>query len=346
MPSTIRDVARRAGVSTATVSRILAGLSESRPETVEAVRKAVEELHYRPSGVARSLKLRSTRTLGLIVTDVQNPFFPELIRAIEDAAFEAGQTVLLCNAAEDPEREANYLDVLVDRRVDGIIVAASDLTQRHADWLAASPVPVVVVNSNPRVPGVPVILSDDRAGGRLAAAHLLELGHRRLGVVAGPPGQAASKPRLEGVIEAVAEFGSDLPRPAVAVGDGHVEGGEAAAQALLAETPDVTGIVCFNDLTAIGTLRALRAAGRHVPDDVSVVGFDDIAAAAWVDPPLTTVAQQKAAMGRWAVERLAEAIAGRSYEPSTAAHEALAAGVVVQLPVTLAIRGSTGPARS
>lgn len=335
MPSTIRDVALRAGVSTATVSRVLSGASPSTPATIAAVRAAVEALRYRPSGVARSLKLRSTHTLGLIVTDVQNPYFPELVRAIEDAARERGETVLLCNAAEDPEREAGYLDVLVERRVDGIIVAASDLSERHADWLTNAPIPVVIVNSEPMVRGVPTIMSDNRAGGRIVAEHLLGLGHRRLGVIAGPERQSASRPRLEGVLEAIAEAAGPIEQPAIVVGDGHVDGGESAARVLLQESPAVTAIVCFNDLTAIGTLRALRAIGRRVPGDVSVVGFDDIAAAAWVDPPLTTVGQQKSAMGRWAVERVLQAIDGGA-QP--------AGDEVVRLPVVLCVRGSTGEA--
>ena len=142
MTATIADVAERAGVSTATVSRVLAGVGRARPETQARVLEAARDLGYRPSEVARSLKRRSTQTLGLIITDIENPYFPQLVRAVEDAARAAGYSVLLCNAADDPEREASYLDLLVDRRVDGLIVAASNLGARQSEWLTAPPIPV------------------------------------------------------------------------------------------------------------------------------------------------------------------------------------------------------------
>ena len=166
MRATIVDVGRRARVSTATVSRVLGGVGRARPETRERVLTAARELGYRPSGVARSLKLRSTHTLGLIITDIENPFFPELVRAVEDAARDQGYAILLCNAADDPEREASYLDLLVDRRVDGVIIAASSLGVRHREWLAEPPPPVVLVNSTARALRLPPIPSDNPARGR------------------------------------------------------------------------------------------------------------------------------------------------------------------------------------
>ncbi len=141
MPTTIAEVAARAGVSIATVSRVLAGMPGARPETRERVLLAARQLQYRPSGVAQSLKRRATRALGLIITDIANPFFPDLVRAVEDAAREAGYTVLLCNGADDPEREAAYLELLASRRVDGMIVASSALTERHGRWLTTAPLP-------------------------------------------------------------------------------------------------------------------------------------------------------------------------------------------------------------
>ncbi|HXG39371.1 MAG TPA: LacI family DNA-binding transcriptional regulator, partial [Candidatus Limnocylindrales bacterium] len=224
MPPTIVDVARRAGVSTATVSRILSGAAQGRPATRERVLAAARELGYRPSGVARSLKLRSTRTIGLIVTDIENPFYPELVRAIEDAALERDQALLLCNGAEDPDREAAYLELLAERRVDGIIVASSGLTERHGRWLARAPVPVVLVNCalpDSRLPG---IQTDNVAGARLATEHLLDLGHRAIAHVAGPPANAASGERRSGFLEALAARGLDPDAAIVVTGDGHAGG--------------------------------------------------------------------------------------------------------------------------
>jgi DNA-binding LacI/PurR family transcriptional regulator len=340
MTSTIRDVARRAGVSTATVSRVLSGASHTRPETARRVTEAAGALEYRPSGVARSLKLRRTRTLGLLVTDIQNPFYPEIVRAVEDAAQAAGLSLVLCNGAEQPDREARYLELLLERRVDGILVCSSRLTERHAHWLERAPIPIVVINSLPPVPGIPAILSDNEQGGRLAAEHVLALGHRRIGYLADPAASLANSERLTGARNALAGHmnrATATTDPAVlriAEGDGHVAGGEAAMRTLMRGFPDTSAVLCHNDLTAIGALRALRAAGSRVPGDVSVVGFDDIDLSGYVDPALTTVVQQKAEMGRWAVEALARRMAG-----AQAAWDA----EVVRMPVSLRVRASTAP---
>jgi LacI family transcriptional regulator, galactose operon repressor len=339
MTATIGDVARRAGVSTATVSRVLAGIGGARPETRDRVLDAARELGYRPSGVARSLKLRTTRTLGLIITDIENPFFPQLVRAVEDVAREHGFALLLCNAADDPDREASYLDLLVDRRVDGIVIAVSGLGARHGEWLAEPPLPVVLVNT--AAPGLPhpSITSDNLDGGRQGAAHLLDLGHRRIGVLTAGPRHAAAPDRVAGVRRAFEERGLDPGSIAVVVDEPGVEGGEAALYRLLEEAPDTTGVVAYNDLMAIGAMRTIRATGRTVPHDISVVGFDDVAIAGYTDPPLTTVAQDIGDLGRWAVERLVAriaAVAAGEDAPETGSPTTV-------LPVRLIARGSSGP---
>jgi LacI family transcriptional regulator len=343
MAATIGDVAERAHVSTATVSRVLAGVGRARPETEARVLAAARELDYRPSGVARSLKRQTTETLGLIVTDIENPYFPELVRAVEDAARAEGYAILLCNAADDPEREAGYLELLVERRVDGLIIAASSLGGRHAEWLAAAPLPVVLVNTTAADVDLPSIHSDNRTGSRLAAQHLLDLGHRRFGYLMPPPRNVDGPVRLSGVRDALADGGLDPASIAIATGAPLVGGGEAAMLELLDRAPDVTAVLAYNDLMAIGALRAVRRRGGSVPEDVSVVGFDDVALAAYVDPPLTTLSQSTAEMGYWAVARLAERLRPRaSGDGSGAGH---GSAPTVMLPVRLEVRGSTGPVR-
>ena len=334
-PSTIRDVADRAGVSTATVSRVLAGIGNPKPDTAAAVLRAVEELGYRPSGVARSLRMKRTRTLGLIVTDIQNPFFPELVQAADSAARGLNYSIILGSAAYDEHRAMHYLDLMVDRRVDGLIIASSQLSDESWQWLLASPVPVVVVNAEPRGLPVPVITSDNVGGTRLAVEHLVGLGHRRIAYIRGYEGFTADLPRVESFRAACADAGLEASDITEVRGDGQFEGGEAAAAQLLAAGGDMTAIVCHNDVTAIGAMRAIRASGRRVPADISVVGCDDIAAASWVVPALTTVAQQKAEMGRLAVERLAAALD----DPDRAAD-----AEVIRIPMVLRVRESTGPA--
>lgn len=347
MEPTIRDVAKQAGVSTATVSRVISGVvADTKPQTRARVLAAAEKLGYRPSAVARSLKLRTTRTLGLLVTDIQNPYFPEIVRAVEDAALERNLAVLLCNGADDPGREENYLDLLVDRRVDGIIIASSGLHERQGVWLARQrSVPVVLVNWAAPGMRLPAILGDNREGGRLAAEHLLSLGHRRIGHLTAPARNAAAGERLEGIRKALEHAGHDPASLVVVEGDGRVAGGESAVHELLDRMPDVTGIVCYNDLTAIGAVRALRSRGRQVPADMSIVGYDDIALSAWVDPPLTTIAQPTADMGRWAVRRIGELIGLAELGDASSGFKGAPGPPPVILPVELRERASTAPPR-
>jgi len=329
MPTTITDVAARAGVSSATVSRVLQGSPRVSRDALERVQTAIAELGYRPSGVARSLRNQETGTLGLIVTNITNPFYPEIVRGAEDAAQRMGASIILCNAAEDPEREIAYLDLLLERRVDGVIVAAGGLTQRHEDFLSVFPAPLVLINAD--LPGgqVPAVLSDDEAGGRAAAVHLLELGHSRLIHISGPTVREAVSLRLSGVRAAVAAAGRAVTLEVVE-GDGYLAGGMAVRQVAQRLRPPYA-IIAHNDLTAVGAMHALFDLGIRCPDEVSVVGFDDIALAAYTNPAMTTVAQDKYSMGRLAVETIARLRSGEAVNGNQV------------LPVRLVVRGSTGP---
>lgn len=334
--ATIAQVAARAGVSTATVSRVLSGRSQGRHGTRERVLEAVAALDYRPSDVARSLKRRATRTIGLLVTDIQNPYFPQLVRAIEDRAHASGYALLLGNGTDDPEREAAYLESLAARRVDGLIIAASRLTRRHATALERSRTPTVLVNCEVPDGRWPAAMSANRDGGRIATEHLAALGHRHLGLVT-VEGEAAAEERAAGIDDVLrtAPAGTALTTQVSAAG---VVAGEASARRLLERHPDVTGVVCYNDALALGVLRGVRATGRRVPQDVSVVGFDDIDLAAVAEPPLTTVAQDIRGLGRWAVGRLLEDL--DRVGPSGDGPPSFA---TVRWPVRLVTRASTGP---
>jgi LacI family transcriptional regulator len=342
MSVTIADVALRAGVSTATVSRVLAGLGGASPATRARVEAAAHDLGYRPSAIARSLKLRTTKTFGLIVTNIENPYFPQLVRAVEDAARLEGYALLLCNAADDPGRESFYLDLLVDRRTDGVIIAASSLGERHRAWLRDARIPIVLVNALSRGVRLPSVTSDNRRGGFVAAAHLIELGHRRLGALTAGRRNADAPLRLAGIGDAMRRAGIDPNSLAIVVGDPGVIGGETAMAEMLHRHPGITGIIAYNDLMAIGAMRAIRARGGQVPRDVSVVGFDDVDLAAYVEPPLTTIAQSTAELGRLAVRQLIDRVRNdlADGEPAPAAGRA---AVHIVVPVRLEVRGSTGP---
>lgn len=339
MPITIADVAARAGVSTATVSRVLAGIGRARPETRDRVITAARELDYRPSAIARSLRVRSSRTIGVITTDITNPFYAAIVRAIDHAGRRQKQAILLGNSGEDPGREAAYLDLLTEHRVDGIIIASSALSRRHEEWLGRAEIPVVLINADAGGAVLPCILSDNRAGGRAAVDHLVAMGHRAIGIAAGPLDNVATAQRVEGAMNGLAAAG--LAGHRRFHGDGHVPSGAMALDELLDRWPETTAIVCHNDLMALGAVGRARSRGLHVPADISIVGFDDIDLASFLDPPLTTLAQDVVAMSEWAVERLAAELAAREIGRapwSSGSRDA------VLLPVSLRIRGSTGNA--
>ncbi len=344
-PATIREVAARAGVSTATVSRSLRGGAGVEPATRKKVEEAAHELRYRPSGVARSLKLRATSTVGLIVTDIENPYFPQIVSAVEDAARDRGYTVLLADGRRDPERELESLDILAEREVDGMIIASTAVTQRHRERIHELHCPAVIANSESTVPGVPAVMSDNVMGGRIAAEHVLDLGHRKLVFVGDDDDHnSAVQARIDGARAAVAERDGAAFRSVatVGIGDAAVEGGIRAARRLVDGSFEETAVLCRNDLTAIGVMRGLLTAGLRIPDDISVVGYDDIELAAYVDPSLTTVRQSTEEMARLAVATLFERL-GQGREAADE-HPDAPPGETTRVPVELVTRASSGPA--
>lgn len=337
-PATIDQVAAAAGVSIATVSRVLTNRDPVRPETRRRVLEAVARLDYVPSGPARALAGSPTGMLGLLMTDLTQPFYTELAHAIESEAQARGYTLILANGAGDVGREAAYLELLAQRRVDGILVASRGVTTRHIDWLRRAPVEVVLVTCE--APGVPLpaIVAGSEDGAAAAVEYLLDLGHRRFAEIGGPAGSTSGVERHQGIVRALAQAGIPANQLVVQASADDVEGGRVAASMLLAREPRPTAILCYNDLVAVGALHAIAAAGLSVPGDVSVVGFDDVPVASMVSPALTTVAQNVPAMARWAVERMVGQIsAGRG-------EGVVEAPTVVSEPCRLVVRGSTGPA--
>lgn len=326
---TINDVADRAGVSRGTVTRVLAGSPRVLPATRERVLEAIDALDYRPSSIARSLRLQRTQTVGLIVTDITNPFYPEVVRGFEDTAQELGLGVFLCNAAEDPGREERYLALLRERRVDAVVIAAGGLRHRHGDTLGSFPVPVVYANASSPDPRIPAVQSDNRGGGRMAAQHLIDLGHRQLAYVLGPRELDERPVRLEGARSAAYAARGLGVTLTVIHGDGHLAGGTDAARQAISRMELPFALICHNDVTAIGAMHGLAEEGLRVPQDVSVVGFDDIALSDYTFPPLTTVAQDKYAMGRRAIAIVDRLLAGETVSGTE------------WLPVRLVVRGST-----
>lgn len=310
MSATIRDVAKRAGVGVATVSRVLNNSGYARPETRERVHRAAAELGFVPSQLARGLVSRSSETIGLVIPDITNPFFPAVTRGVEDGASEAGYTVFLCNTDNDPALEAIDVQKLRERRVDGIIFVGT--TDRHdlVERLLGE-IPVVVADRHVEHASIDSVLVDNLAGARAACSHLLDLGHTRIAHLAGNQRTRTAQERCEGYQSALLAAGLPYDERMVAWGDFTYDSGLAMAQVLLGRSPRPTAIFAANDLIAFGAMRAAEDGGLSLPDDLSVVGFDDIPMASVLRPGLTTIRQPAYEMGRLAITMLLERIEGR-----------------------------------
>lgn len=300
----IKDIARRADVSHSTVSRALGDSPLVSIATKQRIQRLAREMGYSPDAQARSLVLGRTLTIGIVVTTITDPFIAELVQAIEQTAHEHGYSVLLATSGAEPEREIAAVETLHSKRVDGVIVTSSRvgaLYQEHLDRLG---VPVVLVNSH-SVQSGPYTFSvsvDNRDGGYQAVEHLTRLGHRRIAYVSGPVDHSDNQERHTGYRQALEAAGEPYDPSLVVPGDGFSSGGELALPALVSCDPPPTAAFCYNDMTAIGLLRAAYQRGLDVPGDLSVAGFDDILLASLVSPPLTTVAQPVARMGRRALK--------------------------------------------
>jgi LacI family transcriptional regulator len=327
---TIADVARHAQVSKTTVSHVLSGNRPVSASTRERVERSILALGYRPDGLARSLRTRRTHMVALILPDITNPYYPVLARGLEAGIEPDGYRTFICSSDGDPDRERAYLREVCDRGVDGIVLDSFHLTVDDLQLATGGRVALVWIGGAPMEhPGVDSVRSDDDAGAYAATSHLIQRGHRRIAMVDGPRGSGTA--RSEGYRRALAEAGlpaypEPLPRT-----DWTRAGGRDIVAALLALDPRPTAVFCSNDLSAIGALDAARAAGLRVPDDLAIVGFDDIEAASLVAPPLSTVVNPALEIGRTAAALLAERM--------TAAYTGPARAVTVPSP--LIVRGSS-----
>jgi LacI family transcriptional regulator len=307
--STIREVASRAGVSPTTVSHVINNTRFVSADARQRVLDAMSELNYRPNVLARSLRRGETHTLGLILPDSANPFFAEIARAIEDVAFSAGYSVIIGNSENQLSKEQIYVEVLVNKQVDGLIFVTTGDQSSSLESLVRDGLPVVVVDRRLSGLQVDTVLTDNLQGGLSATRYLLELGHRRIACVTGPSNLTPSAERVIGYRRALEEYGVSPDENLILRGNFHPDSGYRATLELLRCQPPPTAIFVCNDMMAIGALRALGEAGLRVPEHCSLVGFDDIELASYVIPPLTTIGQDKTALAEAAVTLLLERIA-------------------------------------
>jgi LacI family transcriptional regulator, repressor for deo operon, udp, cdd, tsx, nupC, and nupG len=331
---TIADVARLAKVSTASVSRALTDPAAVTEDTRLAVMEAVARTGYRPNGLARALRKQATRSVLALVADLTNPFYPAIILGMEQQAQERDYTVLMGHTGADPRREASYMELLRDQRADGVLLMTGCLP---AGCPLSGPDRPPMVFVSEYLPGsdIPKVRIDNAEAAYGAVGYLLELGHRRIAHISGPITRMISPERQAGYMRALMAAGIEVAPELMVNGDFRYESGMAACAKLLSLAQPPTAIFCANDEMAAGAVKAIRSRGLRVPDDVSVVGFDDIQIAEMCDPPLTTVRQPRARMGQIAMDMLIRLLEGMGDVE-----------VEVTLEAELIIRGSTAPPKS
>lgn len=334
---TLREVAEAAQVDPSTVSRALRPETRGmvRPETVRRVLATAEALGYRANPFARGLKDQRSMTVGMLLPDLGNPIFPPIVRGIEDELRRHGYVVILANTDREAARERALIDVLLQRRVDGLVLATAERRYPLLDELVAAKVPIVLVNRTVDVPTVPVVSSDDHQGIGLAVRHLAELGHRRIAHVGGASAVSTGFARYQHFLAWMQSLGLQVDKELVVFAEWFTKDlGVKACSALLDRTTDFTAIVAGNDLLALGCYAALRERGLRVPDDVSVVGYNGSRRNDDLNPPLTSVHIPKYDIGSRAAALLMEAIEHPGALPAN-----------VLLPTTLQVRESTAPPR-
>lgn len=333
-PPSIKDVARLARVSHSTVSRALQNSPLVNAQTAEKIRRIAHESGYRASAVARGLVTKRTRTIGLVVTTIADPFASEVVSGIEQAANDLGYSVFLADSNADPVREQQVVQSFAERRVDGIVVTSSRVGALYLPLLSEMRVPIVLVNNQHPGAFVHSVMIGNVAGTREAASHLIGLGHRRIAYLGDQFGYQSDTERFAGYRQALDEAGLPFVPELVVHGDGKPEEALRAMEKLLALPQPPTAVCCYNDMSALGAMRAICVAGLRVPEDISVVGFDDLFLASYSQPRLTTVRQPMRHMGILAMESLFRLMSGED------------SAIRISVDAELVVRESTARPRS
>jgi LacI family transcriptional regulator len=329
----IQEIAKRAGVSTATVSRAINHVPTVNPQLAKRVWNVVEELGYYPNTQARALVSGRSRLFGLIVSEITNPFFPEIVQVFETIAVQHQYEILLTSTVNDPKRMESSVRRMIERRVDGVAVMTFGMEEVLLEDLKLRKVPLVFVDVGPARPRVSNIRIDYLQGIRQAVQHLAALRHQKIGFISGPLRLRSSMARQQAFISSMQEMGRIVDPGLILEGDHTMEGGMAVCAQMLAKSIKPTAVVCSNDMTAIGVMRRSHEAGIRIPLDLSVVGFDDIRLAQFVLPPLTTVQMSQGELARLAFHALLAEVGREIPSPN---------GTEYLLKTSLVLRGSTG----
>ena len=337
---TIYDIAREANVSVATVSRVLNNSAPVKESTRRKIMEIIEKNQFQPNALARSLLKKETGTIAMILPDITNPFFPEVFWGAENMGRELGYTFFLCDSAGDYKRESEYLGILRERRVDGIIFLGgrinvancpSDLVQEVVDLSVHTP--VVLVNGQLAGSGLHRIFTDEAKGAEMVVRHLIELGHRDIAFLGGLEYMSTTRVKIRAVRKVLKEHGLELAPDRIKYGDFSIQAGKTLMDELLASPRRPTAVICVNDFTAVGAIKSASEHGLGIPDDISITGFDGTPLSEAVIPELTTVSQNAYELGKLAVESLHKLINGGKVKKQTV------------LEPRLIVRKSTGPAK-
>jgi LacI family transcriptional regulator len=328
----IKSVAKEAKVSKATVSRVINSDPCVRPETARKVWKAIRHLNYYPNMYARTLGSGRSRILGLIISDISNPFFPEIVKSFEERALKNGYEVLLTDTNHDPTRMAGCAQRMLERRVEGVAILTSEMDAGLMDQMARRGIPIVFLDLGTVQARISNISVDYNQGIREATEHLFHLGHRRIGFICGPLQLRSVRTRRSAFLKCLEECGVTYDEQLVREGNYRIDGGQVAMTSLLHLKNPPTAVMTTNDLSAFGALRAIYCEGLRVPEDISVVGFDDIDLSQYTQPPLTTVRLSRSELGETAFNALAQVLSGRSDH-----------GQEYRVETHLTVRESTGP---
>ncbi len=328
--ATMKDIARLAGVSTSTVSHVINKSRFVSDEIAERVNNAAQQLNYAPSALARSLKMNRTKTIGMLVTTSTNPFFGEVVKGVERSCYHQGYNLILCNTEGDNQRMKASINTLLQKRVDGLLLMCSTLEGERLDVFDRYPdIPIVVMDWGPILFASDKIQDNSLQGGYMAAKHLIESGHKEIGCITGPLIRHQAQMRYEGYKRALAEAGIAINPDWIVESDFECEGGYQAFEKLYERGKLPSALFVSNDMMAMGVIQAASQRGLRVPDDLSLIGYDDVHIAKFMTPALTIIHQPKYRLGKAAVDTLLY----RLENPDTTAQ-------VVQLEPTLVVRNS------
>jgi LacI family transcriptional regulator len=327
---TIKEVAKHVGVSTATVSHVINNTRFVSEKLRQKVLEAIEELNYHPNGIARSLVKRRTHTIGIIISDIMNPFYTAIVRGVEDVAHQRGYNVILCNTDEDPGKETIYFQVLMEKRIDGLVISTAFKDGVHPFLSKLKMIPVVSIVRKIEGLDGDAVVGDNVGGAYKAVQHLIESGHRRIGMISGPAGLSSGFERLEGYKKALEEHEIPIDPSLVKYGDFKRESGFHLTQEMFQRQDPPSALFVANNQMALGVLSALNELKIRIPRDLSLISFDNMEWYSFLNPPITTVEHSPYLMGRTAGEMLLRRIAKKRKRPKT-----------ITIQSDLSIRGST-----